>query len=121
MQGCALVCRGVQACRGFTTLCRGVQGFTALCRGVHACRVTLQEGRSACAVNFWSPASRECGWKAWTDRALLAASTAARGGRSWACVGSEGSGVGSGEEGGEWGKGVSSLELDTESNIQHFG
>ena len=93
------------------------RGFTALCRGVHACRVTLQEG-CACAVNFWSPASRECGWKTWTDRALLAASTAGRGGRSWACVGSGGSGAGFGGGGGGMQTWASNLELDTESNMQ---
>ena len=27
---------------------------------------TVQCAGSACALDFWSPASRECGWKSWT-------------------------------------------------------
>ena len=71
----------------------------------------------ACALNFWSPASRECGWKTWTDRALLAASTGQGegvvAGPAWdpgvrGCV--------RGREGGFANLGPG-LELDTECNI----
>ena len=47
---------------------QGVQGFHCIfVQGcARACRETLQHcacALFACAVNFWSPASRECGWK----------------------------------------------------------
>ena len=48
---------------------RGNPCSRLVCTGSTACvhpRTVHHAVCSACALDFWSPASRECGWKSWT-------------------------------------------------------
>ena len=48
---------------------RGNPCSRLVCTGSTACvhpRTVHRAVCSACALDFWSPASRECGWKSWT-------------------------------------------------------